>query len=379
VKKILFVTNYPNVGGGPNHILSILSNLDKKEFQLYLMAPKGWLSAAVADQKLPVKYYPLPEARFLLDRIRQARRVIIDIKTDRDPFAPLIVHSHSPKTAFLIGQSLYGLGAYFIHTEHMWTEDYRTSSRWRDQLQIIGLRSTFKRSSKVIAVSRAVERFLSKRKIVTKDKIEVIYPLIGEQKFRKINPRKKLVGPLAEELIIGSIGSLNQTKNYPILIEAVANLLDDLPRLKLEIIGDGPDRKKLEEEIGHKNLGRSIKILGYLPAEDVGEHFSCWRAYIQPSLSESFGLSVFEAMRGGLPVVASRVGGMVELVDHRESGMLFRSEDSKDLASKIKVLLFDQKLQQKVIKNALKKTADPAFDGRKNLELIENIYRQLGS
>jgi glycosyltransferase involved in cell wall biosynthesis len=80
-----------------------------------------------------------------------------------------------------------------------------------------------------------------------------------------------------------------------------------------------------------------------------------------------------------LPVVVSRVGGMVELVDHLESGMLFRSSDSKDLASKIKTLLFDRKLQQKVIKNALKKTAEPVFDCGKNLENIKNISRQLGS
>jgi len=379
VKKILFVTNDPNVGGGPNHILNILNNLDKREFQLYILAPKGWLSATVADRKLPVKYYPLPEAKLLIDRIRQTRKIITEIKTARDPFVPLVIHTHSPKTAFLIGRSLYGLGAYFIHTEHIWTEDYRTNSWWRDQLQIIGLRSTLKRSSKVIAVSRAVERFLRKRKIVPKDKIEVIYPLIGEQKFRKTDSRKEVVGPLAEKLVIGSIGSLNRTKNYPILIEAMEILNKDLPNLKLEIIGDGPDRKRLGEEIGNKNLGRSIKTLGYLPPEAVGKHFSGWRAYIQPSLSESFGLSVFEAMKGGLPVVVSRVGGMVELVDHLESGMLFRSSDSKDLASKIKTLLFDRKLQQKVIKNALKKTAEPVFDGGKNLENIKNIYRQLGS
>jgi len=378
VRKILFVTNDPNVGGGPRHILNLITGLDHREFQLYLLAPTGWLSAEITRLKLPVKFSPLPESRFSLERLIKTRQIINRIKTAQDPFIPLIIHTHSPKSASLISRSLWGIGAYFIHTEHIWTSDYHTNSWWRDRVQLLGLKQILGRSSKVIAVSQAVERLLIKRKIVPKEKIDIIYPIVGKQEPHQVKKWTKKVGPIAGKQLIGSIGSLNRTKNYSLLIEAMVILGDDLPNLKLEIVGDGPDRSDLEQLILERKLQRSVRILGSISSEGLRERFSKWQAYIQPSISESFGLAVFEAMQSGIPVVASRVGGLVEIIDHEKSGLLCRSGDPSDLAKKIKNLLLNDRLQEKIIKNALKKTTDRLFDGQENLKKTEAIYQQLG-
>jgi len=372
--KLIQLTTDPNVGGGPRYIEGILNNLPADEFDPYLVAPKGWLIEQA--QKSNLKSQILNTELNRSGKVNQLRQALIEIKQSGYPFAPIILHANSPQAVYLASQAIRGLGIYLVYTEHLWTLDYHLASRFREWIQIRGLKQAVKSASKVIAASEAVNKFLIKHRVATKEKIEVIHPIVGELakiKTRKLTAKSKL--PMAEEIILGSVGALNAVKGYKYLLEAMSKVRESYPNIKLEIIGAGPELESLKSKVQSLKLNQAVKII--TNAKSLDEYYEKWQIYIQPSLSETFGLSVFEAMRRGIPVVASKVGGLPELVEDMRSGLLVTPESSQKLAEAITGLLADAKLAEKIAKGAVERSALEQFDPQKNIEQILAIYRGL--
>jgi glycosyltransferase involved in cell wall biosynthesis len=303
--KLIQLTTDPNVGGGPRYIEGILKRLPQDEFEPYLVAPKGWLIDKIKSQKSNLKYKILNTENNTGEKVRQLRQLLIEIKQSGYPFAPMILHANSPQGVYLASQAIRGLGIYLVYTEHLWTLDYHLPSRIREWVQVAGLRSALKSASKVIVVSQAVNKFIIKHKITHKEKVEVIYPIVGEEgkvKVKKYSEKSNL--PIAKDIYLGTIGGLNLVKGFHYLVEAVSMLKNDHPSIKLEIIGQGPEYENLKFQISKLKLTQNVKII--TDAKSLNEYYDKWDIYLQPSLSETFGLSVYGAMRHGMAIIASR-------------------------------------------------------------------------
>lgn len=137
--------------------------------------------------------------------------------------------------------------------------------------------------------------------------------------------------------VIGAAGRLVRLKGHADLLRAAALLRAGWPALRVEIAGEGPERPALQDEARRLGLEDRVTFLGW--QTDISPALARWDVLVQPSLDEGFGLAALEAMAAGLPVVATRVGGLPEVVDEGSTGLLVPPADPASLAAALERLL----------------------------------------
>lgn len=144
--------------------------------------------------------------------------------------------------------------------------------------------------------------------------------------------------------VIGAACRLVPLKGLLDLIRAVALLCLEFPTLRLEIAGTGPQREDLEREAGRLGLTSGVRFLGW--QRDLGPIFRSWDIFAMPTLEEGFGMAGLEAMAEGLPVVATSVGGLPEVVEDGQTGYLVPPSDVTALSGRLRLLILDPKRRQ---------------------------------
>lgn len=148
------------------------------------------------------------------------------------------------------------------------------------------------------------------------------------------------------------------TTSRLVLKNAVDDLIKSLPYLqipyKLLILGTGPDEGKLRELTARLGLESSVLFLGHIDHSELPKYLKCAHVFVRPSLSEGLGNSFLEAMAAGLPVIGTPVGGIVDFLADKETGLLCPPRDPRILAEKIMVLAYDKNLRRDLIANGIK-------------------------
>ena len=142
-------------------------------------------------------------------------------------------------------------------------------------------------------------------------------------------------------LVVGAVGRLREEKGQDVLIRAMHIVVQSLPETCLLLVGDGPDREKLQKLSEELNLHNHIHWAGQVDPEAVIPYYGIMNVAVVPSRFEGFGLAAVEAMAAGLPVLASEVDGLCEVVKNEETGYLVPPENSDFLADRIIALLTD--------------------------------------
>jgi colanic acid/amylovoran biosynthesis glycosyltransferase len=136
-----------------------------------------------------------------------------------------------------------------------------------------------------------------------------------------------------------AVGSLVEEKGHAYLIEACAVLAMNSTDFRCIIVGEGPKRKNLEKLIVRHQLGGKVELAGAIPHERIQVYFDRADIVVHPSISEGIPVALMEAMSKGLPVIASRITGIPELVKHNEDGILVCPADVSELAKAMRKLL----------------------------------------
>ena len=166
--------------------------------------------------------------------------------------------------------------------------------------------------------------------------------------------------------IIGHAGALvDRHKGQSTLIEAVRILKDKIPDLKLFFLGEGPDRAALEK----RAAGLPVKFLGF--KRNVTDYLVNFSVFAFPSNNEGLGSVLLDAMAAGVPVVASNVGGIPDLVENAQSGLLVPPGDPQSLAKAILSIHDSQELRSRLIAGGLKKADE------NSPEAMTSLYQQL--
>lgn len=195
----------------------------------------------------------------------------------------------------------------------------------------------------VIAISKPVARHLDKDLGVDPQKIHLIANGIDLEHFIMTDAPKRLQlrqkWNISSRKVIGVIARLSDVKGISVLINALPLVLKEIPSATLLIAGQGP------EETNLKKITRDLSLTDHVRFEDtIGQTtdlLPVFDVFVMPSLMEGLGLSVIEAQACGIPVVASRVGGLVDLIDEGASGYLVNSRDPSALARRIIDVLKD--------------------------------------
>ncbi|MFZ2650218.1 MAG: glycosyltransferase [Burkholderiaceae bacterium] len=180
--------------------------------------------------------------------------------------------------------------------------------------------------------------------------------------------------------LILSVGRLRAKKGLDTLIDACRLLRDRDVLFRCEIVGYGEERAALQNQIERFDLGERITLTGKLVRDEVLERYARAAVYVQPSRITADGDRdgipnvLLEAMAVGVPVVASRVSGIPELVRHRHNGLLVQADDAPALADAIAELIVDKPLGVQLGRNA-RSTVTQHFDNPSNLQLLLQLLQ----
>ena len=148
------------------------------------------------------------------------------------------------------------------------------------------------------------------------------------------------------------VARLDYSKGQDVLIKAFKKAKVELPDLKLILVGNGKQRRLYSDLVSNMNLTESVSFLGRVSPDEVMDQFKTSKLSILPSRMDNCPLAIIESLSVGTPVIASRVGGIPEIIIDGETGFLFKSEDVEMLSSKMIRFLKDPDLQKRMSKAA---------------------------
>lgn len=352
MKKVLYVISDSQFGGGSQHVLDLLENINRKKYTPILISRNSDIARKLCKN---TKCYIVPlQSRIDMGSVRKIKKIIIKEKPD-------ILHLHSTRAGILGTLAGKDYGLKIIYTEHLFTKDYLPENRFIHLMQKTAFKKLARYIAKVIAVSNAVKDYLVHENVFPADKIMVIYNGAKFLANKNIYNRKKM--------IIGTVGSLAHIKGYDYLIKSLGELKS--PYL-LKIIGTGEEKDNLSNLAHCLKLHKNIEFLGNVA--NLDREIAFFDIYVQPSISESFGLGIAQAMSAGIPVIASNVGGIPEIV--AKCGILIEPKDIVGLTSALKKLIKNSKLRKK-LGDCGQERIRKNFSIAKMINLTEKLYEKI--
>ncbi len=332
--KIIYIIPALDFGGAERIIVDIIKNLNQEKFivKIICMKRSGFWGIELKNYGISLILLGQKNGTSLTSLIR-----LIKILKQENPD---IVHTH------LFGADFYGSIAarlagikYVVSTEH--NLNY-SEGKIKSIIKIF----ISKLFNNIIVVSGAVKIYIMKNYFVKAEKILIIYNGIDVNKFsQSLNVNNQV--KKNKNIIIGSIGRLVKQKGFEYLIKAIDKLSDQ--NIECLIAGDGESKFLLQEKIKKLGLENKVKLLGW--QKDIKSFLNKIDIFVLPSLWEGFGIVILEAGLFKVPVIASRVDGIVEIIEDKKDGLLVTSANSDELAEKIKYLLKNEKFKKELANN----------------------------
>jgi glycosyltransferase involved in cell wall biosynthesis len=362
--RILQISSASSFGGGERYLVDLSNALQSRGHQLFaVVRPKSPLINQLQLPSTDIKTLPLRNA---LDpgSARSLERIVKDNKID-------VVHAHMARDYSLAAYAVRGnpVAKLFV-TRHV----LFPLSRFH--------RRTLTRANKIISVSSAVARQLLSQQIVPDEKIVVVPNGIDVDRFVKSCMNFDRDGFLKRQnlptdcLLISSIGELRTLKRHDDLIRAAAIVTRDFNNAHFVIAGvdsspSGENLKQLNDLTVQLKLDGQVHFLGWV--DDAEQLLCATDVFVSTSETESFGLSIVEAMAASTAVVATRTEGAQETIEDQVTGLLVPIGDIERLGSSITALLKDQEIRTAMGKRAAKVAAE-RFSLTRMVDDIEKIY-----
>lgn len=346
-----------------SYFRSIARSHDDERYPVMIgsIVPAGPLQKGMGESRTPT--FSLGAAarwKYPLGILRLARLL------RKEKVAILHAHCFDATFAGLIAARLARVP--FVFTRHHSDHNIRLGKRWHTRIDAWCARH----AEHVIAVSEATRRAMTAIERVPEDKITVIYN--GMEPLREPHPED--VGRVRRELGLSGrnvclmLARLHEEKGHRFLLDAIPELQARIGPTVILFAGDGPDREALHAEVRARGLADTVRFLGR--RDDVAELISVSSVVVLPSLAESFGFVVLEAMSLGTPVVAAATGGIPELITDGVNGLLVPQSDSRSLADAISRVIENPALAKTLIERGRSRVADFSFE--RMMRGYESVY-----
>jgi glycosyltransferase involved in cell wall biosynthesis len=192
-----------------------------------------------------------------------------------------------------------------------------------------------------------------------------------EQLTQNRRAKRRLFNIEEKEFVIGYIGRLSEEKGIKYLLEAHTLLTKEGAPIKMLIIGDGSQRKELEKSAKKSGNGGSVIFAGF--QNDVEDWLPAMDVFVLPSLTEGTPMSLLEAMAGGIPVVASSVGGVPQVIESGKNGILVSPGKSEEIKKAVLALYSNETLRKSLASEA-EKSIKLRYDVRQWIAKVETEY-----
>ncbi|MBI2446212.1 MAG: glycosyltransferase [Parcubacteria group bacterium] len=376
-KKLLFIITKSEMGGAQRFLYELVTHLNQEKYDISVAAGYSPTGKGELFGKLNVKNIKTVKIRnfsnmpgiknFLaffeiLGIIIKTKPDVIYLLSSEAGFSGAIAgsfyrfFSRSPSWSF--GEAdrklkiIYRIGGWafkeprniIIKKIYLWAE--KISAPFKD----------------IIVVNSEFDRQLAiKNKITRPEKIITIYNGIdlNEIKFLSKEEVKKFIGSKIENLklkienfiLIGTIANLYKNKGLDFLILAAARIKKSQPSWQFIIIGNGPEKLNLEKLIKNHGLENDVFLIGSIP--DAHKYLKAFDLFVLPSVKEGQPWVILEAMAAEIPIVATNIAGIPEMIENEKSGLLVEPTDPDALAAAIEKTLTHPSLAHKMAQNAL--------------------------
>lgn len=358
MKKIL-ITKFPfasRFGGGEKHTLDIVTALFPKGYQVHLLSSCGVLLQEFRRRKIPaVRMWfgvePVTAgALFLFIFTAIPIAVLLGIMLVLYRLRGIrILYCLSLTEKVLVPWFARMLGMRVIFMEH------RLIDRWLTHSPLRFLYALQSRASTVVAVSQALAKQLGSIGVPA-SRIEVISPGVDVRLFPW--PRQRGVNHGA--FIVGTVAGLEPGKGVAHLLHALSQARTHIPTLRALVVGSGPERQQLQWLSQQLGLKEQVQWVGF--QRDAYRWYNHFDVFVLPSIKpESFGIVVIEAMAAGVPVIATKLGAVPEIIMNGVTGYLVPPGDAHTLSEKLLWLYYHREEIPRITEKAR--------------NLVENQYR----
>jgi sugar transferase (PEP-CTERM/EpsH1 system associated) len=315
--KILYVALDMDLGGLQRIVHLLIEGLDRTRFESYLCCfdRGGVFYDLLTGQGVPGLILHRRPGPFDAALLRNLLRFIREHRID-------IIHSHNACSLYA-GLAGFMAGVPVVHTDHGRLVPDKRSAIWEDWLAAHFVDA-------FIGVSQELTDYLASRVGISRGKLSTIINGVDTERFiPKISTEKHALrekhGIAANDLILGTVCRFDPIKNLPFMIESMPEIVSQVPRAKLIIVGEGQIQANLEKMISR--LGMNKHVFLWPRRHDIEQVMPLFDVYVCTSLSEGTSMTILEAMACGLPVIASAVGGNRSLVN-QDSGILVPLNDA---------------------------------------------------
>ena len=260
-----------------------------------------------------------------------------------------------------------------VFTEHgRWFPDFPRPKRIAANRLLLG------RRDRVIGVGESVRQALIHNEGIAPQRVEVIYNGIDLDAYPdgqdgESAAVRREIGVGADDLMVILVARLDHLKDHVTAIETHRQVIAQRPDARLILVGEGPERPKIEEAIRSRGLESSVLLLGL--RKDIPRLIGASDLFLLTSISEGIPLTLIEAMAARRPVVSTRVGGVGEVVDEGKTGLLAPSGDACSLAGHILKLAHDPPLREEFGRLG-RLRAEELFSETRMMERYDRLYRE---
>lgn len=358
--KVLYIITSLGLGGAEKLLLSYLKRLNPVRYNFYVctlrdkpddLKPEISHYAQVYNLNMKNKFNPLTIFSLL--------KVIKTIRPD-------IIHTH------LFQPRIYASIAHLFNRKSVLiTQKHSVVNPKKHHFFLILEMICILLNKKIVAISESVKDSLRRYELIPASKILVLPNGIDYMEFNSNMNKNKI--QLKKGLILGTVGRVEKSKGIEYLLKAMPKILAKFPDTRLEILGEGSEMENLKYLSNKLKISNSVIFFGKLV--NPIPNYSRMDIFILPSILEGFGIVLLEAMAMGIPVVATNVHGIKEVVINGESGILVPPKSADAIADAIFNIIERPELSKKLIEQGLLRAK--LFDVQLHLKKLENLYYSL--
>ena len=289
---------------------------------------------------------------------------------------PDVVHTHQIGALYYAGPAAQDEGVpLVVHTEHINQVAKHRGLRDRLRMRILWWRAG-RYARRFCCVSEDIASEVCGYGAVPRGKVRVVRNGIDTMKFRGRGDGavRASLGIPADAPVVGTIGRLNEVKCQDLLIRSFGRVREQSPAAHLLLVGDGPSRDDLRALVEDLGLRDRVHFAGYQAEPE--RFLKAMDVFALASRAEGLPLAILEAWAAGLPVVATRVGGIPLVVEHGRTGLLAESGDEEALADHLRRLLSDPGLRRRLGESG-RERAEADFDTRRMAGDYHRHYLEL--
>jgi sugar transferase (PEP-CTERM/EpsH1 system associated) len=370
--RVLHVLPRLGLGGTEHGVLKVLAGLGDEQFDHRICAVRGVDTSFVDGMNVTVQTYSAGGAKagfqFPLFRLMRIMK----------EFRPHIVHTRNFGALEAICAARLRRVPVAIHSEHGYELEILRGLPIRRRILC---RALFPMADAVFAVTRELCLYHSRQSWLPAGAFRVIHNGVSTERFA---PRHMDAGEIrnqlgipAERFVIGSVGRLVPIKDHLTLLRAVEVVLRRRKDVHVLLVGDGPERAKLQEYVAaSRELTGHVTFFG--ASGRIPELMNAMHVFVLPSICEGMSNTVLEAMATGLPLVVSRTGGNPELVVEGSTGFLFPPGDVQALAQHL-VMLAESPDLRRSFGEAARLCAVKKFSLERMIRSYRDLYFELAA